>query len=82
MALCKNCGAQLNPGSKFCRNCGAKAPVPFIPEETVQSTSVKKEKAPRKKGFTWNIKTRIIAAAMAPVLLFTAFISPGFPDFP
>ena len=22
---CKNCGAPLKPGSKFCENCGSKA---------------------------------------------------------
>ena len=34
MMFCKNCGNQINEGSRFCRNCGASLPPPVV--QTVQ----------------------------------------------
>lgn len=36
MKFCKNCGQQINEGSRFCRNCGANLPPPVEQPETLQ----------------------------------------------
>ena len=45
MAFCKNCGAQLNEGSKFCENCGA----PVNEERTISNVVVSESKGKTEK---------------------------------
>ncbi len=63
MAYCKNCGAQLNPDSKFCPSCGA----PVTPVQTTYKAQVTEETPDCNKWFG-------VLAYLGPVLFVPMFV--------
>gem|GEM_PF-6689639 len=87
--ICKNCGAALNEGAKFCKGCGKAAeaqtgqqpaytPPPVQPTYQAQPQqpqyNTPKTAAQSKKKGGWILPYRIVASVVAVVLLVTGVI--------
>ena len=76
--FCKNCGAQLNPGAKFCGSCGSEA---HLPQNTAQPYSpVSPSWRADKKRKTSPKKFLISAIAAILVIALGVTLLPGLLD--